>query len=309
VPGMTESVPTTNFSDSWIRVDQTSNPSFYSALLDATRAQGLDQARRDPAAVFGPLDLRAGLRVLDVGCGTGDYLRIMAPLVAPGPAVGIDLSTALIDVARQRAASDGDNVSFRVGDAYELPFPDASIDRVVATQVLLHLTDPWRAVAEMRRVLAPAGLLSIGEWDWDSTCLAVTDRELGRRFTHLLCDQMHNGLIIRELPAQLAHHGFTRVAVTPQVKLSREPDAAHQWLIEPVTHELVRTGAITTREGTLLLDDLRERAGTGRYFLARTYYSVIATLGASVQAGGNAVDVHKAGSVVRGGVKRRARPR
>jgi ubiquinone/menaquinone biosynthesis C-methylase UbiE len=289
---MTESVPTTNFSASWIRIDQTSDPSFYSALLDATRARGLDQARRDPAAVLGPLDLRAGLRVLDVGCGTGDYLRIMAPLVAPGPAVGIDLSTALIDVARERATTDGDNVSFQVGDAYELPFPNASIDRVVATQVLLHLTDPWRAVAEMRRVLAPAGLLSIGEWDWDSTCLAVTDRELGRRFTHLLCDQMHNGLIIRELPAQLAHHGFTRVAVTPQVKLSREPDAVHEWLIEPVTHELVRTGAITPREGTQLLDDLRERADTGRYFLARTYYSVIATLGAPVQADGNAVDAH-----------------
>jgi ubiquinone/menaquinone biosynthesis C-methylase UbiE len=277
---MADSVPATNFSASWIRVDQTSNPSFYSALLDATRAQGLDQARRDPAVVFGPLDLRAGLRVLDVGCGTGDYLRIMAPLVTPGPAVGIDLSATLIDVARQRTETDGANVSFRVGDAYELPFPDASIDRVIATQVLLHLADPWRAIAEMRRVLAPAGLLSVGEWDWDSTCLAVTDRELGRRFTHLLCDQMHNGLIARELPAQLALHGFTRVTVMPQVKLSREPDAAHQWLIEPVIHELARTGALTPGEGAQLLDDLRERAGTGRYFLARTYYSVIATLGA-----------------------------
>ena len=271
---MSESVPTTNFSASWTRVDQTSDPSFYSSLLEATRAQGLDQARREPGAVFGPLELRAGLRVLDVGCGTGGYLRIMAPLVAPGPAVGIDLSATLIARAQQLAAAGDANVSFCVGDAYDLPFPDASFDRVVASQVLLHLADPWRAVAQMRRVLAPGGLLSIGEWDWDSTCLAVTDRELGRRFTHLLCDQMRNGLIVRELPWQLARHGFTRVAVTPQVRLSRDLDAAHEWLIEPVAHELVRTGAITSEEGARLLDDLRDRAGTGRYFLARTYYSV-----------------------------------
>ena len=274
---MSERVPTTNFSASWTRVDQTSDPSFYSRLLDATRAQGLELARRQPDAVFGPLELRAGLRVLDVGCGTGEYLRIMAPLVAPGLAVGIDLSTTLIAHAQQGGAADETNVSFRVGDAYDLPFPDASFDRVVATQVLLHLADPWRAIAEMRRVLAPGGLLSIGEWDWDSTCLAVTDRELGRRFVHLLCDQMHNGLIVRELPWQLKGHRFAHVAVTPQVRLSHELDAAYTWLIEPVTHELVRAGALTSTEGGRLLDDLRERADTGRYFLARTYYSVLAT--------------------------------
>jgi ubiquinone/menaquinone biosynthesis C-methylase UbiE len=203
----------------------------------------------------------------------------MAPLVAPGAAIGIDVSATLIARAQQLAAADAANVSFRVGDAYDLPFPDASFDRVVASQVLLHLAEPWRAVAQLRRVLAPGGLLSIEEWDWDSTCLAVTDRELGRRFTHLLCDQMRNGLIARELPWQLARHGFTHVAVTPQVRLSRDLDAAHEWLIEPAAHELVRTGAITSEEGARLLDDLRDRAGTGRYFLARTYYSVIATAG------------------------------
>ena len=139
---MSERVPATNFSASWVRVDQTSDPSFYASLLDATRAQGLDQARRDPGTAFGPLELRTGLRVLDVGCGTGGYLRILAPLVAPGPAVGIDLSATLIAQAQQRTAAGEANVLFRVGNAYDLPFPDASFDRVVATQILLHLADP-----------------------------------------------------------------------------------------------------------------------------------------------------------------------
>jgi ubiquinone/menaquinone biosynthesis C-methylase UbiE len=275
---MREHAPATNFSAGWMHVDQTSDPSFYSGLLDATRAQDLEQARREPAAAFAALELRPGLRVLDIGCGTGDHLRIMAALVAPGRAVGIDLSETLIARAQARVAAEETNVSFEVGTAYDLPFPDASLDRVVATQILLHLAEPWQAVTEFRRVLAPAGRLSIAEWDWDSTCLAVSDRDLGRRFVHLLCDQMNNGLIVRDLPWRLSRLGFSQVAVTPQVRLSREPGAPYEWLIEPATRELVRAGALTTEEATRLLDDLSERAADGRYFLARTYHSVIASV-------------------------------
>jgi hypothetical protein len=89
------------------------------------------------------------------------------------------------------------------------------------------------ALLNMADVIEHGGLLSIGEWDWDSTCLVLTDRELGQRFAHLLCDQMNNGLIARQLNWQLARRGFRHVAVTPRVRLCREPGAVHRWLIEP----------------------------------------------------------------------------
>ena len=274
---MSPDVPTTNFSSSWTRIDQTTDPSFYSQMLDATRAQLLQAARLSPAEFFAPLKLAPGSRVLDVGCGTGDFLRVVAGLIAPGQAIGIDLSELLIAEATRRNSVDDDNVSFRVADAYELPFPDGSFDCVLANQVLLHLAEPWRAVAEMRRVLAPAGRLSIGEWDWDSTCLALSDRELGRRFTHLICDHMTNGLIVRELASQLLRLGFAEVDVDPQVRLSRDLDAAFKWLIEPAGRQFVQDGTLTEEEGTRLLDDLRDRAQTGDFFMARIYYATIAT--------------------------------
>ena len=274
---MSPDVPTTNFSSSWTRIDQTTDPSFYSQMLDATRAQLLQAARLSPAEFFAPLKLAPGSRVLDVGCGTGDFLRVVAGLIAPGQAIGIDLSELLIAEATRRNSVDDDNVSFRVADAYELPFPDGSFDCVLANQVLLHLAEPWRAVAEMRRVLAPAGRLSIGEWDWDSTCLALSDRELGRRFTHLICDHMTNGLIVRELASQLLRLGFAEVDVDPQVRLSRDLDAAFKWLIEPAARQFVQDGTLTEEEGTRLLDDLQDRAQTGDFFMARIYYATIAT--------------------------------
>ena len=276
---MSERAPTTNFSSSWTRVDQTTDPSFYAKLLQATRADELERARSDPAAVFGALGLRPGLRLLDVGCGTGEYLRVMAPLVTPGEAIGIDLSAELVNRAESLSRGEQPNLSFHVADVYDLPFADASFERVTATQVMVHLSQPWAAVGELRRVLAPGGRLAIAEWDWDSTCLALTDRDLGRRFTHLLCDQMNNGLIARELASQLVGHGFTQVDVVPEVRIQRTLGAAHEWLIRPATEEFVRTGMLTEAEGTSLLDDLHERDATGRYFLARTYYVTVATAG------------------------------
>lgn len=60
---------------------------------------------------------------------------------------------------------------------------------------------------------------------------------------------------------------------------SAAPTLATRPAFEPVARELARTGALTAGESDRLLDDLHERASTGRYLLARTYYSVIATVG------------------------------
>ena len=270
-------IPSTAFADAWIQVDGTENPEFFVRLLDATRAELLERARSSPAEFFAPLDLHSGYRVLDVGCGTGDMLRLLAPLVAPGNAVGIDISETMIAEARSRTSGSVSNVSFQVGNALDLPLETGSIDRVLATQVLLHIPDPWTALGEMWRVLTPNGLVFIGEIDWGTVAVECTDRELGRRFTRLACDELRNGLIVRELPNRLRGAGFDRIRLTPQVQVALSPDAFHRWFIEPSMTHFRRIGAFSAAEAKLFLSDMQERAMEGRYFCSRTYYSIVAS--------------------------------
>jgi ubiquinone/menaquinone biosynthesis C-methylase UbiE len=99
---------------------------------------------------------RARGRVLEVAIGTGLNLPHYPADVT---ITGIELSPAMLAIARQRATSLGRDVDLREGDAEHLPFGDASFDTVVCALSLCTIPNPGAAVAEMRRVLGPGGRL------------------------------------------------------------------------------------------------------------------------------------------------------
>jgi len=102
------------------------------------------------------LDWRGDERVLDVGCGPGDLLREMARHHGGwGVLLGLDFSPGMIAKAVRSAA--GLPVHWFVGDAQCLPFPDGSLDVVMARHVLYHVPDIDHAVAEAARVLDSGG--------------------------------------------------------------------------------------------------------------------------------------------------------
>lgn len=110
------------------------------------------------AEKLGEAALTTTARFLDVGCGGGLATEALA---SRGLHItGIDISEASLESARRHAAEAGvDTVQYRTGSAYEIPFPDASFDGVVISDVLEHLHDVPRAVREMKRVLRPGGVL------------------------------------------------------------------------------------------------------------------------------------------------------
>ncbi|WP_300008306.1 class I SAM-dependent methyltransferase [Pseudonocardia sp.] len=98
--------------------------------------------------------------VLEVAVGTGLNLGHYPAGVS---LLGVDLSPAMVELARRRAAELGRDADLRVGDAEALDLPEASFDSVVCTFSLCGIPDPRRAIAEMVRVLRPGGLLLLAD--------------------------------------------------------------------------------------------------------------------------------------------------
>jgi len=124
---------------------------------DALRAQLLDQAAGLWALV--PLIPR-GLRVADIGTGTGGMLPLLSEFA--DSVVAVDISREMLRRARLRAKSIGlDNVEFVKADLHDLPLDDASVDAAFATLVLHHAPDPGAAIREVARILRPGGSLVV----------------------------------------------------------------------------------------------------------------------------------------------------
>ena len=114
-------------------------------------------------ALAGRLPRREGTRVLEVAAGTGIVTeRLLRALPPGGSLVATDLAQPMLDFAKGRV-KDG-KVDWRLADAAALPFDDASFGAVVCGFGLMFVPDKPKALAEVRRVLAPGGTLLATVW-------------------------------------------------------------------------------------------------------------------------------------------------
>jgi ubiquinone/menaquinone biosynthesis C-methylase UbiE len=111
--------------------------------------------------------LKHGQSLLDVGSGPGTITADFARMVAPGEVIGLDRAPEVVAQATARGADlHLSNLSFQIGNIYDLDFPDGQFDVVHAHQVLQHLTDPVEALREMRRVAKPGGIVAVRDADF-----------------------------------------------------------------------------------------------------------------------------------------------
>jgi SAM-dependent methyltransferase len=103
-----------------------------------------------------------GDRWLDVGCGTGAVS--MRAARAGADVTGVDLSEVMIETARRRAQEEGLAIEYQVGDAENLPVPDASFDVVSSSVGLIFAPDHSAVARELARVARPGGRLGLSAW-------------------------------------------------------------------------------------------------------------------------------------------------
>lgn len=117
---------------------------------------------RGAAEFVNRLDLKPGMRVLDVACGTGN---LTLPAARTGAEVtGLDIAPNLIEEAKSNAAAEGLNIRFDIADAEDMPYEDESFDVVITMFGAMFTPRPDVTASELKRVCRPGGVIAMANW-------------------------------------------------------------------------------------------------------------------------------------------------
>jgi ubiquinone/menaquinone biosynthesis C-methylase UbiE len=186
------------------------------------------------AAFFTPA-LRPGMVLLDCGCGPGTITLDLARLVAPGPVTGLDAAGGQLAAAEAAAETAGLDVAFVTGSVYALPFPDASFDAVFSHALFEHLARPADALAELKRVLRPGGVIGLRSPDWGGFLihpLPPLVREAIRFYQALQSGNGGDAEAGRKLAAWLRAAGFAEIRPSAGYEIYESAPMIAEYLAE-----------------------------------------------------------------------------
>ena len=155
-------------------------PAFIGRFVDS------DYRRRmqPPATIIERSGIEPGMKVLEVGCGSGAYTTHVARAMGPeGEVCALDIQPAMLRLLAAKLARPENqglhNITLHESSAYDLPFEDGTFDVVYMITVLPEIPDRYRALVEARRVLKPRGKLAVTEWlpDPDFPLISTTEKQ------------------------------------------------------------------------------------------------------------------------------------
>lgn len=264
-------------------VETTYTHGYGAAVLDSHRTRTAENS----AAHLLP-HLRPGRRLLDVGSGAGTITAGLARLVGPENVTALEVSEESAAITRAELARQGiEGTQVVVGDAHDLDLPADSFDVVHAHQVLQHLSAPVTALAELRRVTRPGGIVAVRDSDYEGFRWFPESPDLDRWLALYLRAARANGGTPdagRRLLAWAHEAGFEDVTPGASTWLYATPEARTAWAATcagrltagPFAEQLEREGWATAGEREALADGFRTWAEDPDGWFALLHGEIIA---------------------------------
>jgi ubiquinone/menaquinone biosynthesis C-methylase UbiE len=259
--------------------------SLVDSALQARLATVLELRAADPQqramldAYLSDVRLPDSAAALDIGCGTGAIARVLAESPSIREVIGIDPSRIFIEQARQLAGANS-RLSFQIGDARAVPFPDASFDLAVFHTVLCHVPEPERALEEAHRVLRPGAWLAVFDGDYPTATVAIGAFDpLQAAVEAMIANYVHNPWLTRRLKKTLEGAGFTITSLKSHGYVQTSEPAYMLTLVDRGADLLAGSGSIGADHADALKIEARRRISRGEFFGHISFVSVIARNG------------------------------
>lgn len=227
------------------------NPSYVHGYKARENERLQDQAGALVELLHSDTAYPAGSKVLEVGCGVGAQTLILAQRSPNAQFTSMDISAESLAEAKKKTSAAGlTNVKFEQADIFALPYKPESFDHVFICFVLEHLSRPREALTILKRVLRPAGTITVIEGDHASTFFYPDSVAAHAAIESLVKVQKQaggNALIGRQLYPLLLEAGFNDVRVSPRMVYV---DGARPTLAD----------AVTRKTFTAMIEGARERA-------------------------------------------------
>ncbi len=229
--------------------------------------------RPELAGVLERMSLRAGLQVLDFGCGPGFVAEAMADAVGPaGRVVGVDLNQTFIERAQARNSRRSD-IAFVTSDG-QVPAAAASFDRALCKNVLEYVTDAQATLNDLFRALKPSALLHVSDSDWGFLLVHPwTQQETARLFAAAAV-AFREPLIGRRLPGMLQRAGFVNIDV--QIQAGADREGRMRPVLENMANYARGAGGMPEMEVADLLQRADTAIASGDFMMVLPQFSIVA---------------------------------
>jgi SAM-dependent methyltransferase len=221
------------------------------------------------------LGVKAGEKVLELGCGLGDDARAFASLVGEeGAVIAVDTSKKML--ARAAKLTTAKNIQYASANANHLEYSDASFDVCHADRLLISQMEPLRVIQESIRVLKPGGRFGVTDCDFGSIVFSPHHKKITTAIVNRMQEITQNPLIGRELPALFKQNGLIDIQVVPEPYVVRSFERLNTMVDVPrILKDLHFMGRLTeteAQEGLAMFNMAEEKK---EFLYCITFFTVI----------------------------------